>query len=257
MNSTVPSGDYDQLSLVSYVATQPNFSASSAYLQQVYQSVTQVFGPGTHTLGPVTIPSSYYQIDFVCGTVISQLGLSPTNFFQRHDTGLTEPLLLDRIGHGNATGQMVNLCGELSCAGLPRPKHGVVAPNLGDDSGRHEEHGTTENTEITERKTPRNRKQGNMMEEDKINRITENHWGCDRGSSVLGPRLLESTDHACLAHELRQQGLEVEREKVLPVVSKGVTLDCGSRIDLLFEHTVIVELMAVPELTAIHEAQIL
>ncbi|HKM54433.1 MAG TPA: S53 family peptidase, partial [Isosphaeraceae bacterium] len=81
VNFTVPSGYYDQLSLVSYVAPQSSFSVSSAYLQQVYQSVTQVFGPGTHTLGPVTIPSSYYQIDFVCGTVISQLGLSPTDFY--------------------------------------------------------------------------------------------------------------------------------------------------------------------------------
>src|SRR5208283_3879709 len=40
---------------------------------------------------------------------------------------------------------MINLCGELVCAGLPRSKHGVVAPNLGDDSGRYEDHGTTEN----------------------------------------------------------------------------------------------------------------
>ena len=36
-----------------------------------------------------------------------------------------------------------------------------------------------------------------------------------------------------------------------------MTLDCGSRIDLLVEHTVIVELKAVQELTAIHEVQIL
>src|SRR5208283_614732 len=49
-----------------------------------------------------------------------------------------------RIGRGSATDQMVNLCGELFGASLPRPKHGVVAPNLGDDSGRHEDHGTTE-----------------------------------------------------------------------------------------------------------------
>ena len=74
---------------------------------------------------------------------------------------------------------------------------------------------------------------------------------------ALGPGLLESTYHACLAHELRQQGLKVEREKELPVFYKGVTLDCGYRIDLLVEHTVIVELKAAQELTAIHEAQIL
>src|SRR5208282_6154329 len=119
-----------------------------------------------------------------------------------------------RIGHGSATDQMVNLCGELFCASLPRPKHGVVAPNLGDDSGRHEDHGTTE---ITERKTRRNPKEGTMMEEDQSDRITERIIGAAiEVHRALGPGLLEPTDHACLAHELRQQGLEVEREKVLP-----------------------------------------
>jgi len=126
---------------------------------------------------------------------------------------------------------MVNLCGDLFGAGLPRPKHGVVAPNRGDDSGRHEVHGTTENTEnteITERKTRRDPKEGTMMEEDQINRITERIIGAAiEVHRALGPGLLESTYHACLAHELRQQGLEVEREKELPVVYKGVTLDCG------------------------------
>jgi len=74
---------------------------------------------------------------------------------------------------------------------------------------------------------------------------------------ALGPGLLESAYHACLAYELRQQQLEVEKEMALPVVYKGITLDCGYRIDLLVEHAVIVELKAVQELTAIHEAQIL
>ena len=97
-----------------------------------------------------------------------------------------------------------------------------------------------------------------MIEEDQVNRITERIIGAAiEVHRALGPGLLESTYHVCLAHELRQQGLEVEREKVLPVVYKGVTLDCGYRIDLLVEHTVIVELKAVQELTAIHEAQIL
>src|SRR5271157_2900956 len=102
------------------------------------------------------------------------------------------------------------------------------------------------------------RRRGTCIEEDQVNRFTERIIGAaievDR---ALGPRLLESTYHACLAHELSQQELEVESEKVLPVVYKGVTLHCGYRIDLLVEHTVIVELKAVEELTAIHEAQIL
>ena len=96
------------------------------------------------------------------------------------------------------------------------------------------------------------------MEEDRINRITKKIIGAAiEVHRALGPGLLESTYHARLAHELRQQGLEVEKEKELPVTYKGVTLDCGYRIDLLIQHTVIVELKAVKELTAIHEAQIL
>ena len=100
-----------------------------------------------------------------------------------------------------------------------------------------------------------------MIEEDQVNRVTERKSSGLRsrfiGAWRLGPGLLESTYHACLAHELKQHGLEVETEKELPVVYKGVTLDCGYKIDLLVEHTVIVELKAVQELTAIHEAQIL
>ena len=49
----------------------------------------------------------------------------------------------------------------------------------------------------------------------------------------------------------------MESDKVLPVVYKGVTLDCGYRVDLLVEHIVIVELKAVEKLTPIHEAQII
>ena len=96
------------------------------------------------------------------------------------------------------------------------------------------------------------------MEENQINRITERIIGAAiEVHRALGPGLLESTYHACLEHELRLRLIEVEREKALPVVYKGVTLDCGYRIDLLVEHSVIVELKAVQELTSIHEAQIL
>ncbi len=73
----------------------------------------------------------------------------------------------------------------------------------------------------------------------------------------LGPGLLESTYEACLAHELTERGLKLERQKVLPVKYREILLDCGYRIDLLVENTVIVELKAVERLEAIHEAQLL
>jgi GxxExxY protein len=58
-----------------------------------------------------------------------------------------------------------------------------------------------------------------MIGDVEINRITVHR--------TLGPGLLESTYFACLFHELTQQGLFVERQKELPVVYKGVTLNCG------------------------------
>ena len=74
---------------------------------------------------------------------------------------------------------------------------------------------------------------------------------------MLGPGLLESAYEACLVYELNARGLTVERQKEMPVVYRGVQLDCGYRIDLLVEHQVVVELKAVDQLSNIHEAQIL
>jgi len=74
---------------------------------------------------------------------------------------------------------------------------------------------------------------------------------------TLGPGLLESAYESCLAFELTERGLAVERQKPLPVVYKDITLDCGYRLDLLVEDAVVVELKAVDRLAAIHEAQTL
>lgn len=73
----------------------------------------------------------------------------------------------------------------------------------------------------------------------------------------LGPGLPESAYEACLAYELRTQGLRVERQKPLPIRSKDIQLDHGYRIDLLVEDEVIVEIKAVDMLSTVHEAQLL
>jgi GxxExxY protein len=74
---------------------------------------------------------------------------------------------------------------------------------------------------------------------------------------TIGPGLLESAYEECLAHEMRIRGLNFERQVPLPVVYKGVTLDCGYRLDFLVERAVVVELKAVESLQPIHEAQVL
>jgi len=73
----------------------------------------------------------------------------------------------------------------------------------------------------------------------------------------LGPGLLESTYEACLAYELTQRGLNVNRQAELPVVYRGVKLDCGYRMDLLVEDRVVVEVKSVQALQPVHEAQLL
>jgi GxxExxY protein len=75
--------------------------------------------------------------------------------------------------------------------------------------------------------------------------------------SSLGPGLLESAYEACLAHELRADGLRVLVQPSLPVVYDGVHIDAGYRLDLLVEESVIVELKTVARLLPIHEAQLL
>lgn len=94
--------------------------------------------------------------------------------------------------------------------------------------------------------------------ETELNKITEIIIGAAMAvHRELGPGLLESAYEACLAYELVERELGVERQKALPVRYRGVNVDCGYRIDLLVEGKVVVELKAVERLEAIHKAQLL
>ncbi len=77
-----------------------------------------------------------------------------------------------------------------------------------------------------------------------------------RVHQVLGPGLLESAYEACLAFELNRRGVKCQRQVALPVVYDDIKIDCGYRIDLVVEDAVVVEIKAVEELHAIHEAQL-
>lgn len=96
------------------------------------------------------------------------------------------------------------------------------------------------------------------MDSEDLNRITESVIGAAiEVHRALGPGLLESAYEACLSFELTQRGLKVEQQKPLPVIYRGVKLDCGYRLDLVVEDAVIVEIKAVDRLAPIHEAQLL
>ncbi len=91
-----------------------------------------------------------------------------------------------------------------------------------------------------------------------INQITQKIIGCAiEVHKTLGPDLLESVYEECLAYELFSQRLLVERQVPLPVIYKNIELECGYRIDILVENSVIIELKSIEELMPVHEAQIL
>lgn len=75
--------------------------------------------------------------------------------------------------------------------------------------------------------------------------------------TVLGPGLLESAYEECLCHELVSCGLQIEKQKVLPIVYKDIKIDAGYRLDIVVNSRVIVELKSVEMLHPIHTAQLI
>jgi GxxExxY protein len=73
----------------------------------------------------------------------------------------------------------------------------------------------------------------------------------------IGPGMLESAYEACLAFELLERGMLVERQKPLRLVYRGKVLDCGYRIDLLVDNSLIVEVKSIERLERVHSAQLL
>ncbi|MEY4876635.1 MAG: hypothetical protein RL708_1784 [Bacteroidota bacterium] len=73
----------------------------------------------------------------------------------------------------------------------------------------------------------------------------------------LGPGLLEKIYETCLEHELKKEGFEVERQKLIPIHYDGIIFDEGLRLDLLVENCVIIELKAVEEINPLWQAQII
>ena len=73
----------------------------------------------------------------------------------------------------------------------------------------------------------------------------------------LGPGLLESVYHKCLAHELNIREISFTSELLVPVNYKGLQLETELRCDLFIENTIVVELKAVEKILPIHEAHLL
>ncbi|MFZ4678699.1 MAG: GxxExxY protein [Flavobacterium sp.] len=73
----------------------------------------------------------------------------------------------------------------------------------------------------------------------------------------LGPGLLESAYEECLFYELKKTGLEVQKQKSLPLFYEEVKLEVGYRIDIIVENKIILEIKSVDALNDVHFAQLL
>ena len=97
-----------------------------------------------------------------------------------------------------------------------------------------------------------------MAQEMSVNDITSAIIGAAiKVHRALGPGLLESVYRICLAYELRKLGFQVKQEDPVPIIYEDVTLECGFRVDLLVEKSVVVECKAKDKLHPIDTAQLI
>ncbi|HXP59820.1 MAG TPA: GxxExxY protein [Dongiaceae bacterium] len=73
----------------------------------------------------------------------------------------------------------------------------------------------------------------------------------------LGPGKPEGAYETALACELLLRDIPHRKQKPVPVVYKGIKLECGYRIDVLVDNAVVLELKAVEAIAPVHRAQTL
>ena len=96
-----------------------------------------------------------------------------------------------------------------------------------------------------------------MLQKDRLNTLTEKIIGAAIAvHHEIGPGLLETAYEACLAYELTDRGIFFVRQKPLPLVYRGVRMDCAYRVDLLVQNAVVVEVKSLERIGRVHEAQL-
>lgn len=83
------------------------------------------------------------------------------------------------------------------------------------------------------------------MNADQYNSLTREIIGAAiEVHKILGPGLLENAYKLALQQELRLRGFKAEREKLIPFIYKGVSLESTFRADLIVEDKIVLELKA-------------
>ena len=93
------------------------------------------------------------------------------------------------------------------------------------------------------------------MNENEISKILVDC--CYKVHTELGPGLLESVYEEVLSYEIIKRGLNVERQKGIPVVYDSIKMELGFRADLIVENKVIIELKSIEAIAPVHSKQLL
>lgn len=72
----------------------------------------------------------------------------------------------------------------------------------------------------------------------------------------FGPGLIESVYEACFCQELSKAGLEVVRQRRLPIVYGGMTFEDSFRLDIVVNDLIIIENKVVEVVLPLHKAQL-
>ena len=80
---------------------------------------------------------------------------------------------------------------------------------------------------------------------------------CFKIHTSLGPGLLESVYEEILCYELKKRGLNIDRQKGLPVLYDELKMELGFRADIIVENKVILELKSLEVLAPVHSKQLL
>jgi GxxExxY protein len=73
----------------------------------------------------------------------------------------------------------------------------------------------------------------------------------------LGPGLLETVYEIALVSELSAKGLEIERQRPIPIVYRGMEIAEAFRADLIVDSRLVIEIKSIERNAPVHAKQLL
>ncbi len=93
------------------------------------------------------------------------------------------------------------------------------------------------------------------MTENELSKVIVN--SCFNIHSKLGPGLFESVYEEILYYELTKTGLDVIKQRAIPVIWNEIKMDLGFRSDMIVDSKVLIEIKSIEKIAHVHQKQVL